>query len=328
MMKKVILLLILQLTVLMAADFTMSKSGTLTKEGATAPPATQEVVTPPATEPVAETTPTPTPTPVVGGIIPTTTDIIWEDNNGANTGYPSQMTSGYPQFVGPVHRSMPPAGSRVNAWYEMAEMGDGSSCGPSINQSKYTRVEVGRIRAWILKSDGTWYKFNDSNLLTGVMGTRRPTSSDPIPDTSFGSCGNNTIYTQTRSLHSDYDPKADAVLTPDGFKAFKPYYYWYWHGWGNAIYTVPAGAKAIYVQAYMRLIVDTKNNPNGIDDRHLAKFVNHISGDYKNSSGITLGDYGMSRWKKITNNWESQNFLTGMTKAELEANPPPFSLVP
>lgn len=50
-MKKIILLLMLQLTVLIAADFTISESGTLTKESPV-PATTETVVTTPTTEPV------------------------------------------------------------------------------------------------------------------------------------------------------------------------------------------------------------------------------------------------------------------------------------
>ena len=84
--------------------------------------------------------------------------------------------------------------------------------------------------------------------------------------------------------------------------------------------------KAVFVQLYLRLAVQ---NPNLPDDRHLANYVAHIGSDYKNSSYITLGDVGISRFKKITNDWQPFNLITGgISKAELEANPPPFVSAP
>jgi hypothetical protein len=76
----------------------------------------------------------------------------------------------------------------------------------------------------------------------------------------------------------------------------------------------------------MRLI---KDDPNGVDDRDSARYVAHIGVDARNPDGSLAGDIGISRWRMITKDWQPINFLTGgITKAELEANPPPLSLPP
>jgi len=324
MMKKVILLLILQLTVLMAADFTMSKSGTLTKEGATTPAVT-EPVAPVATEPVAPVATEPVTTVPASqpGILPNSVDLIWEDQYGPNTGWTCQTSSGYPQFLGGVVRDFPNMGvSRVNAWYEVEEAGNGSSCSLSINQATNTRVEVGTLRGWVLYTDGTWYQYANTVQQTGI---KMPAASDPFASNDYRGCGANPLFLNTRNANLYYNP-VNSIITPDGFKSYKPNYYWGWHAWTSNIFTFPRPVKAVYTEVYMRLVVE---NPALPDDRDVAHYVAHISSDTKNEVGYTLGDIGISRYKKITNDWQPFNFLTGgITKEELQANPPPFSTVP
>ena len=88
----------------------------------------------------------------------------------------------------------------------------------------------------------------------------------------------------------------------------------------------PAGLKAVFVQQYARLVLD---DPNGVDDRHLARYVMHVASDRKAASGqTTSGALGISRFKRITNDWQPFNMITSMSREELEANPPPFVSVP
>ncbi len=250
--------------------------------------------------------------------------LIWEDQYGPNTGWTCQTSDGYGQFLGGVVRDFPNMGvSRVNTWYEVEEAGDGSSCSLSINQATNTRVEIGTLRGWVLYADGSWVQYTNSRIHDG---THMPNVNDPfyVPG-QFRGCGANPIFENTRSAHLGYDA-VDPNETANGFRTYKSNYYWVWHGWGTNIYTLQGLTRAVYVQAYMRLVVE---NPDLPDDRHLANYVAHIASDTKNAEGVTLGDIGISRYKRITNEWQSFNFLTGgITREELESNPPPFSTVP
>ena len=78
---------------------------------------------------------------------------------------------------------------------------------------------------------------------------------------------------------------------------------------------------------YARLV---KLDPNGVDDRHLARYVIHMGSDNKRPGDwMTLGDIGISRTKRVTNDWQAFNFLSGgISKTELEASNPPIQMTP
>ena len=319
MMKKVILLLILQLTVLMAADFTMSKSGTLTKEGATTPPVTQEVVTPVATEPAAPvaTDPVTTVPASQSGVIPDSVDQIWADMHGTNTGWVSNMSSGFPQFQGPVVRNITSMTDwdTVNIWLEVEAGGNGSSCSADTNRAVNTRVEVGWTRGWLLVNN-KWQKMSENKTVTG--------GTFPKGNTLFSGRGcDSTGFSNIQAANLAY--LVNKTESSSGFFSMKPKYYFRFHGWTTPN-NVPerSTVQAIYGQVYMRLIVEDPSKP---DDRNLANYVAHLSSD-RRLNNVYRGDMGMSRYKKITNDWVAINFLTSMTREALEANPPPFSLIP
>lgn len=305
-MKKILLLSITSLAMLMA-DFTL-EGDTLTPVSDTTTPVTDPTPPPTTSDPVS--------TP---GILPNSLDLIWDDLYGPNIGYTSQTNSGYPQFHGGVARDFPNMDvASVNAWYEIEEQGNGSSCSPSINQATNTVVEAGYLRAWVLYADGEWRQYENT---IDHEGMNMPSAGDPFAGDNFRGCG--TIYNPIR-LANPLDTREG--LSANGFGIYKPEHYWVWHGWGHTIHALVKPHKAVFVQLYLRLAVQ---NPNLPDDRHLANYVAHIGSDYKNSSYITLGDVGISRFKKITNDWQPFNLITGgITKAELEANPPPFVSVP
>ena len=296
-MKKIILLLILQITVLMAADFTMSKSGTLTKESTTT--STQPVATVP---PVSQS-----------GIIPNSVDQIWEDMNGANTGWVSNMPSGFGQFQGPVSVNLPLLNdyNTVNMWLEVEAAGNGSSCSPDINTAVNTRVEIGWTRIYI-KRNGVWtHPFPDRQL---DIGAKHPTADNLFAGNR--GCTNVVFGPTTYQMQR---------VEPSGFYSVKPMYNYRWHAWNPGGNVTPiSGIQAVYGVVYMRLIVE---DPSKADDRHLANYVAHIASD-RRMDGTYVGDIGMSRYKKITNDWVAFNFFTYMTKDNLLTTPPPIILEP
>ena len=329
-MKKVILLLILQLTVLMAADFTMSKSGTLTKEGTTTPAAT-EPVAPITTEPVIPVTTEPVPTVPASesGIIPDSVDQIWADMNEANTGWASATNAGQPQFQGAFHRN--PADLHdfegFNIWTEVELAGNGTSCSPYINKAVNTAVEIGYTRGWWLDQKGAWHPMNQLKVQNEWITIPRMQGGTPYnerrdcSDTAYP-----LIYQERMNNYLTYTPIKG--LSASGFRLVRPDHYFRYHGWNSrTIPSNPDDVKAVFGQIYFRLVLI---DPNGIDDRDKAEYIVHIASDrFAPDMGRTLGTLSISRYKKVTKDWVSINILSdGITKAQLTANPPPFSLVP
>jgi hypothetical protein len=295
-MKKIFLLSITSLAMLMA-DFTLEGSK-LTPVSETTDQVTEPTTPPTTTDPVS-----------ISGVIPNSVDQIWADMNEPNTGWVSNMPSGWGQFQGAVIRD-PSARSdwdNLNIWLEIEAAGDGSNCSTDINRAKNTRVEFGWTRGYILrKSTNKWEKFTESKIQIGAAH------------------GSNAVF-QRPCTNTYGDSTGLAQIEDSGFRSIYPKGYWRWHGWApQQSITNPRDVKAIYGECYVRLI---KDDPNGPDDRDLANFVAHLSSDFRTATTYA-GDAGLSRYKKVTKDWVAINFLTKMTKAELEANPPPFSLKP
>jgi len=244
---------------------------------------------------------------IAQGVIPNCLDLIWEDMHDANTGWVSNMPSSYGQFQGPVLKDPQDYNfDNLNIWIEIEAAGDGSGCSDDINQATNTRVEFGWTRGYILRaSTNQWEKFTESKTQIGAAH------------------GPNAVF--QRPCGKVYAPEymMSRIEESTGFRSVYIKGYWRWHGWApQQTLPNPGDIKAIYGECSVRLI---KDDPNGSDDRHLANFVTHISSDQR-LDGVYRGDMGISRYKKVTNEWQPINFLSGgITKAELEANPPPFS---
>jgi len=234
------------------------------------------------------------------------TDLIWADMHDANTGWVSNMPSSYSQFQGPVIKDPQDYNfDNLNIWIEIEAAGDGSGCSDDINQATNTRVEFGWTRGYVLwESTNEWEKFTESKTQIGAA--HGPNVAFPRP------CGKEYAEEYTMSRIED----------STDFRSVYIEGYWRWHGWApQQTLPDPDDIKAIYGECSVRLI---KDDPNGSDDRHLANFVTHISSD-RRLDGVYKGDMGISRYKKVTNEWQPINFLSGgITRAELETNPPPF----
>ncbi len=269
------------------------------------------------------------PNPPSSGLQPNSTDLIWADMHDAPTGYPVSTSRDYTFFRGPdFHGDLPVSNvewGSVNAWFEVEEATcNDCSCGHVTTVSENTQIELSPIYAYVLEDNGIWYQFTDASNPFG--GTTSP--SEGMVFTGNRGC-NKTDIENIRLANMGYDTKT-------GARTYLPKYYFRNHGWANnGRYAVDRDTiKAVFFTFFARLI---KIDPNGIDDFQMADFVVHQASDIKAADGTQpeccpgRGLGGISRYKTIPKNgdWMPCNFLEGfITKAELDANPPPFPTTP
>ena len=259
-----------------------------------------------------------------GAIVENSIDAIIADREGANIGCVAGLTTGFGQFNAWHPKAFPLDGSfpRVNDWYEVCEEGDCSSCSPTVNTASNTAVEVGSIRAWIYYENGGWLPYDDAKEHGG---TRHPSTHDPFYDENYWGCGD--LYNPIRNQYPN--TSVEYGLSQDGFGVYGAEHYWSWHGWGQVQHTIDyaKSPKAVLVTMYARLALVDAALP---DDRSNARYVIHMSADKKETSGLTVqGDIGISRWKRVTSDWQPFNFLTwGWSKAEFTATNPPVVSTP
>ncbi len=307
-MKKILLLSTMSLAMLMA-DITLIEEQ-LTK----------------ASERVAEAPPPATTAPVnTSGIIPNSVDLIWADMHDAPTGWPVATNSSYSQFQGPTFKGKLPTRTEgwgsVNAWFEVEPATcKKCSCDFDISTSVNTAVELSPIYAFVLTNDGVWHQYSGTNNSFGGA---------TFPSKSILFKGNRGCNVQPiediRAANMGYDAQIRS-------RTYLPQYYLRYHGWANnARYKIDRSTiKAVFFTHFARL---TKIDPNGVDDFKKAEFVVHGASDIKAADGTQIpgkegwGVGGISRYKIIPQdgNWMPVNFIEGwITKAELDANPPPF----
>lgn len=341
-LKKIILISGLSLAMLMA-DFTLSGNQLIPDGEPVSQPAPTPAPTPePAPEPTPEPAPIVEPTPVVepmptpvpneAGVIPNSIDLIWEDTHGINTGSPSGTSSQYDLF-NKVVRDFPFDGSfpQTNIWYEVLEGGNGSGCSFSTNTATNTVVELGRMSVWIYYENGGWEQAYDGNNhgTPAGAGTRHPHTGDHFVNDTAGiqnyyGCPD---VGALRLSNMGYDVTAGFSATGNGL--YKPAHDWFYHGWMTSIIPIDfaRGPQALYSTMWARVVVQ---NPALPDDRDQSNYVVHIGGDKKEANGHTIqGDIGMSRWKRLTSDWQPITFLTGgWTKEQFAATNPSISSTP
>ncbi len=277
--------------------------------------------------------------PPSSGIVINTLDEIWDDMHGYNTGYVSNMATSYGQFNGPydnpkadwtmAERGQGPYDS-LNVWVEIEAAGDGSGCCEDKNRAVNARVELGYTRGYI-RVGGVWQLYT-------VDGTRQTGGEDGYPNE-----GADSNYSRKTCDPDIYDWSVTSIrkTEPSGYYSLQPRGYKRWHGWVKKT-SLPdyRDIEVIYGSVYVRLIVD---DPSEEDDRNIADYVVHISGDIRKWSdeegkNIYIGDVIISRYKKVPTNgdWIPISFITGFgenltdtqRKAELAANPPPLFTTP
>ncbi len=275
------------------------------------------------------------PPPPSSGIISNTTQFMWDYMNDPNTGWVSAMPSSFEQFQGAVRKDVSTQReyNSINIWVELEAGGDGSGCSLDMNQSTNTRVEIGWTKGYILTADNKWKMFGKSQNHTQPTGDG---AQYPIPkgDGTYHGirpCPSSITDIIKEQIDNNYPTAGFERIEDDNFKSVKPQSYFRYHGWAKPTIAINyTDIIGVHGQAYVRLI---KDDPNGIDDRHLANFVVHISSDIydMNRDPTYIGDIGLSRYKTITNDWEAINFLSlpsSMTEAQFLANPPPVSTTP
>lgn len=267
-----------------------------------------------------------------GIIIENSVNKIWEDMTGVNTGYVSNMPAGFTQFKGPIIKSInnrPDSSiNEINIWFEVEAAGDGGDCSLDTNQATNTRVQIGWTRGYYLMNDNSWVLATQTkDNITGGAGSKHPNKYLPNFPMGASRCDPYTsLFYNTQVANTG----VNIVTKKAGeFSEGKPQHYYRYHGWAARVPIDLSKVKGIFGQTYMRLIVE---NPNLPDDRHLTNYVGHLSSDsyLRGATKPYKGDNGISRYKKITNDWEPFNFFSGSwtTKAELAANPPPFTSTP
>jgi len=323
-MKKVILLFTISLTILMA-EMTL-KGGQLTNE------------------PVTTTEPTPESGTITlpdgSRLIPNTVDKMIEDMYGENTGWVSHMPSGYGQFKGPIltfnwrgHKF-----DKMLIWLEIEAGGDGSSCSPDTNTAVNTAVEVGYIRSYTKRNNKWELSLETKNMHDQQTGNQyqAPTRWDlrkcfPVGGMVPGRNGKlvqDDLYDNPDRRATNY-PWLPSIInenTANGYLSVSPARLHRFHGWTKSKYIKQEGLQGYYGVAYVRLVL---KDPNGKDDRYMANYVVHMASDIRKDPNNTyVDDIGMSRYKKITNDWVAINFFSNLTEQQIRDNPPPIITTP
>ncbi|MDO4260145.1 MAG: hypothetical protein Q4C87_11575 [Actinomycetaceae bacterium] len=186
------------------------------------------------------------------------------------------------------------------------------------NRAKNVRIEMRPLKFHILRaSTNTWdsygpYEVSGANWDWGVSYT--------IGEADFRDTGNGN--------------RAVLPLTDLDQSTGKPRIY---HGWGTPTPFDTGDVKAVHVEMDARLIVD---DPTKVDDRHLAEWYMQVGADWypetttkKDQMGGYFPGVGLSRAKRITNEWRTFHFVNlstakqepgaSITPEELRDNPPP-----
>lgn len=255
-------------------------------------------------------------------IVPSLADIWYNsDTTEPSLNFPVGINSGYPYYSAPVERDY--SNMTVVAtdpWYTTAEETAGGSCTLTISTATNTAIELGAIYSWWLMSDNTWQLATNTKLR--YNGASFPNSGDPFAE-NLG-CDSGAVYDE-RVANINYEPYI--TLSADGYGRCVPKHAYWDHGW-QPIISIPNSAKGQFIQQYVRL---TLIDPDGVDDRHLARFVHCVGADSRELDGTVYGDVGIGRWLRVSNNWISCTMLTGghfTDFADFSSNPPPIAQTP
>jgi len=257
---------------------------------------------------------------------------IWDDSNVPFDGIsdpavPEGLSSYYDMYQAPILRDYPHMNVEwTNPWYVVAREAPvtAAGCELGLGTSVNTAVEIGTIRNWWLLADGTWFlAFEDKEN----DGYNFPNPNDAFP----GDLGCPGIDSNVRQAHASYQVRKG--LSAAGFRISVPNYAFWDHGWPvtsikNIQDTVGQPVLAQLTQVWARLV---KYDPQGVDDRHLARFVINVGADkrYGPPGYGVYGDVGYSVTKRITTRWTATHMLTGGHFSSFEdfvaSNPPLYT---
>lgn len=181
------------------------------------------------------------------------------------------------------------------------------------NQAPNTRVQQADLQMWWLLSNGVW-----------VLGTHNPTPGDSLFEYNWSE---STIV--PGSWRDEGANGGGASILHLGYGSNNRL----WHAWASP-HLIPNNAVATVACMYSRLILD---NPNGPDDRHLARILTGCAGDwYKNAyqygvpwvvgPGGNITYMGYNRMRYVTNDWQLFSWYSNdrTSEATIRANPPPL----
>ncbi len=270
--------------------------------------------------------------PPSSGIILNSTDLIWSDMNDYPDVFPAGTSSSYGFFNGTGYsnnldgvKGLPDWGS-INAWNEIEDSATGEiSCGQCAGTSTNTQVELSDMFAWYLDGD-VWHQY--SGVGTGLGGSERPNPNQTFPNDR--GCPGSEVMDE-KIAYDSYN-----TLQSENPMMIRPAHFQRWHGWATNPRCLinKQTIQAVYVMQFTRLVQIDPNQPN---DFHLAKFITHVGGDAKTSSGgwcenctgCNLGGISNFKLVPVNGDWMPTNYLVGVyDRAALEANPPPFPTSP
>ncbi len=293
-MKKIILMFTVSFAMILA-DFTLiGEQLTPTNDLVTESEAT------PVPESISKPTPEPEPTPADPSA---TAQLIYDDMHLDHEGYPHGVPSYYDFAQGPIIRNAEDTVGDFQAmagWGQVYEAIEGN---PSLN----TRVELKNYKAYYLsKSDNKWHELSNIEVINEGAGYPEDFSDDTL-----------------------HDAPADIMrFEPNGHVSTRPGSGYNFHFYTPRTAINPSDIAQMVSSCEAKLIL---GNPNGVDDRHLAKFVLNIGNDaWRTMDAEFKSDYsnnhdmGMGRFKYITNEWQTFNFSTNISLRELQENPPPL----
>lgn len=136
----------------------------------------------------------------------------------------------------------------MNPWVMVHTMPD--------NRATNTRVQLSAIRAYILSKESNKWSLVQTRTITG---SRYDTNPGHVDDHA------NVRYSNGYALlkPEPYEPHERKLM---------------FHGWGEPMHLErPGDIKAVHIAVWARLV---KDDPNGPDDRHLARYTLQVGGDY------------------------------------------------
>ncbi|MBW4641979.1 MAG: hypothetical protein KME23_02990 [Goleter apudmare HA4340-LM2] len=184
----------------------------------------------------------------------------------------------------------------MTAWGQLYEAAQG-------NRATNTRVQIKNIKAYYLSQlDDKWHLLQSSTKVVGAA--------------------------YREDFAGDINKLADIRDESDGsvsVKAGNGYNFHFWPTTGRATIN-PYDVRGMFTTVQARLVVD---NPRKRDDRSQARYLLSMGGDYwlnlttKWDNWKTNEDFGIGKFKYLTNNWQAFNLIT-LPPDQIRRNPPPI----
>jgi len=164
--------------------------------------------------------------------------------------------------------------------------GDGTNCSVDINQATNTKVQIGWTRGWYLMKDNTWVLATETidQVVPTGDGAQHPHARQVNFPNGTGRCNNVGINTY-RDIQRANKNYTCFSKTRGQFTIARPKHYYRYHAWSARRPIDLSQVKGLFGETYIRPI---KDDPTGVDDRHLANYVAHISSDGSNTNNPSV----------------------------------------